>query len=139
MPSPLLSAYFNRLDKAIYSRFEKVSAAMSESMKNITENAIADAPIDTGDLKKSIKFEPINPLLFNLRADVPYAAYVEFGTGRYAKETLGTKTRFWKEVAYPFRGKTPGRMPAQPFFYPNVRREIPKLVKRIGKILSQNA
>lgn len=136
----------NDLDKAFIERIDKIEKEFRRSMSKMAQDAKRDAPIGVlgptpGRLADSISWDEPSKLSFELRADVPYAAYVEFGTGKYARAELGRRQggQYWRDIAAPFKGKKDGNMPSQPFFYPNVNKELPKLIERIKKILSKNA
>lgn len=45
-------------------------------------------------------------------------AYIEFGTGEYAAETLGPYPEDWKALAYDFYVNGKGKLPARPYMYP---------------------
>ena len=146
-----LNSVLNSIDKAYITRLDKIEKQFKKSMQKIANNAKADAPIGLlrsypdgpqgqhpGQLADSIDWKEIGKLSYQLEADVPYAAYVEFGTGPNFKNYPG-KDAYWQEIAKNYRVNGKGWTPAQPFFYPNVNKELPKLITRIGKILSQNA
>lgn len=136
----------NSLDKAFIERLDKIEKAFVKSMKDMEAEATSLAPVGrTGNLKNSIKWQEIGKLSYELRADVPYAAFVEFGTGKSkdGKDNVVVKKydEYWQKIANPFRGLDPdrGKTIAQPFFYPTVNKNIAKLKNRIKTILSKNA
>ena len=128
----------NSLDKAFVERLDKIEKAFIKSMQTMETEATAAAPVDTGRLKSSIKQVEVGKLSYQLRADAPYAAYVEFGTGQYFANYPG-KEAYWQEIASKFKKNGQGRTDAQPFFYPTVNKNIAKLKTRIKTILSKNA
>ncbi len=142
-----LNASFKQLDDAFIQRIDKIEKEFRKSMSKIAQNAKRDAPIGVlgptpGRLADSISWDELGKLSYELRADVPYAAYVEFGTGDYAAKELARREggQYWRDVAEPFWTRKPNDgVKATPFFYPNVNKEIPKLRERIAKILSKNA
>ena len=131
----------NSLDKAFVERLEKIEKAFVKSMETMEAEAIAAAPLgETGRLKASIKKVEVGKLSYQLRAEVPYAAFVEFGTGPYV--IVNNYDSYWKDIALPFKSPNPGdnkKIQAQPFFYPTVNKNIAKLKTRIKTILSKNA
>ena len=71
---------------------------------------------------------------------VDYAAYVEFGTGQFAKSYLGSMPNEIKSYAMTFFVNGQGRMPAQPFLIPayiKYRKQFFKDMKDIAKIISK--
>ena len=131
----------NSLDKAFVERLDKIEKAFVKSMQDMEAQATAAAPVgkvNGGRLKNSINYKEIGKLSYELRADAPYAAYVEFGTGQYFANYPG-KDAYWQEIASKFKKNGQGRTDAQPFFYPTVNKNIAKLKTRIKTILSKNA
>lgn len=130
----------NSLDKAFVERLDKIEKAFIKSMQTMEAEATAAAPVDTGRLKNSINWKEVGKLSYQLRADVPYAAYVEFGTGPNFGKYPG-KDAFWQDIAEPFKGANQdiGKSEPRAFFYTTVNKNIPKLKNRIKTILSKNA
>jgi HK97 gp10 family phage protein len=133
----------NSIEKSFIERLDKIEKAFVKSMQDMEKEATAAAPVgkvNGGALKNSINYREVGKLSYELRADVPYAAFVEFGTGK--KNVIVDKyDEFWQNIANPFRGVDPnrGKTIARPFFYPTVNKNIAKLKTKIVKILSDNA
>ena len=129
----------NSLDKAFVERLDKIEKAFVKSMQTMESEASAAAPVDTGKLKNSINWKEVAKLSYELRADAPYAAYVEFGTG--PNVVVDKYDEYWQKIAEPFKGLDPerGKTIARAFFYTTVNKNIPKLKNRIKTILSKNA
>jgi len=53
--------------------------------------------------------------------DDPIQAYIEFGTGMYAKELLSGYPDWVVEIAWQFKRPIDGFLPSQPYLYPNFR------------------
>lgn len=45
-------------------------------------------------------------------------AYIEFGTGEYASQTVGGYEQNWRDLAYTFYVNGKGKLPARPYMYP---------------------
>ena len=131
----------NSLDKAFVERLDKIEKAFIKSMKDMEVEAIAAATVDLGNLKASIKQVEVGKLSYQLRADVPYAAFVEFGTGPYV--IVESYDKYWQDIAIPFKSPNPSetnrKIRHNPFFYSTVNKNIAKLKTRIKTILSKNA
>jgi HK97 gp10 family phage protein len=128
----------NRIEKAFIERLDKIENAFVKSMQDMEKEATAAAPVDTGDLKSSIKWKEVGKLSYELRADTDYAAFVEFGTGK--QTVIKNYDQFWESIGEKFWTKRPNEgVRATPFFYPTVNKNIPKLKNKIAKILSKNA
>jgi HK97 gp10 family phage protein len=128
----------NSIEKAFIERLDKIENAFKDTMVKMEQEATAAAPVDTGDLKSSIKWKEVGKLSYELRADTDYAAFVEFGTGK--QTVIKNYDQFWQSIGEKFWTKRPNEgVRATPFFYPTVNKNIPKLKNKIKSILSKNA
>ena len=139
--------YKIRGDKALIKRLKNVSIKGNEQVKasvvrnteQIYEQALANAPIDTGDLKRSgIKSFADNMLTGNVAFGgslAPYAPYVEFGTGSNVSIPSGLE-----DFARQFYVNGEGRMKAQPFLFPayfKYRKQFQADIRKIFKGLTK--
>lgn len=69
---------------------EVVDAELNDAAEEIQFLAQELAPVRTGALKASIHVQRIDHLALQVRADAPYAAYVEYGTSRMAAQPFMT-------------------------------------------------
>ena len=121
--------------------------------------------IDRGQLIGSVKVEPVNDLTDSIGSDLPYAGFIEFGTG--VKTEIPTEMN---EVAARFRGKGGGSFKeglqmikewcrrkgidenaaypifvnlltngqtAKPFLYPAYKKQIPIYIKDLKEDLKR--
>lgn len=117
----------------------EVRSAVDRNAQGILAQAMANVPIDTGDLWKTGNKDTLtNPYIgkvFFGGEGAPYAPYVEFGTG----DGFSTDPSFVR-YASQFK-KGPGRnMAAQPYLTPAFivykkffLRDMRKIAKNIGK------
>ena len=130
----------NTIEKAFVERLDKIEKAFQSTMRTMESEALAAAPVEDGRLYSSINYKEVGKLSYELRADAPYAAYVEFGTGKYYKtEYPGRNDEYFSGIASKFKKTGEGTTPSSPFFYPTVNKNIPKLKNKIKSILSKNA
>ncbi len=108
----------------------------TKSLMAIERNAKRRAPVNKktgagGRLRSSIHRRQ-QGLDGDVRTNVHYAPYQEFGTGN-----LVSVPDELQEIASQFRGKGVRQvnLPAQPFLYPSLVEERPKYVKGIEKAL----
>jgi HK97 gp10 family phage protein len=128
----------NSIDKAFIERLDKIEKAFVKTMQDMEKEALAAAPVEDGRLYSSINYKEVGQLSYELRADAPYAAYVEFGTGEKTK--IKNYDQFWQSIGEKFWTRRENKgVRATPFFYPTVNKNIPKLKNKIAKILSKNA
>lgn len=83
----------------------EVSDVLNASAEDIERNAKAKAPKDRGasGLAGSISKTITNPLVKHITANAPYAAYVEFGTGKLAAQGVASLPPDYKTYAAQFR------------------------------------
>jgi len=111
------------LDKWGDDVLDKVKEIIVETASILRNEAIVRAPVDTGDLKKSIEMTvAADGLSAIVHVGVHYAIYIEYGTGIYAVNGNGRKTP-WTYYSHKLQQyvRTNG-MAAQPFWYPAVEK-----------------
>lgn len=78
-----VTADFSKLN-ALFSEMaltqEKADGVMEEFCETVTDSARLRAPVDTGKLKRSIRYVREREGQYTISADAPHAAYVEYGT-----------------------------------------------------------
>jgi len=119
-----------------------VDFAMASNTDAMASEAKNRAPVnkvkDGGRLRASITVDKIKNFSYELVAQTNYAAYLEFGTGKYAATYVGGLEKEWQILAKQFYVNGQGRIPAQPYFYPSVKRITPILFKDVENILDRN-
>jgi HK97 gp10 family phage protein len=70
-------------------------------------DAKKNAPVDEGELRSAIGFNSI-PSGFEITVNADYAAYVEFGTKRFAAQYVNSLPPDWQTFAAQFKGKGGG-------------------------------
>ena len=99
----------------------------------------SDARHDTGNLRNQTGFERQNENTVVIFSRAPYAPYVEFGTGRKVDLSHLTKLGFPASYAAQFKGKgiKEVNLPARPFFFTNLRKELGNLTDRLETKIKQ--
>jgi HK97 gp10 family phage protein len=94
---------FKGLEKELHDGLEGI---LFKNAQALVLQAKQRAPTDLGQLKNSIS-APVNTadLEFTVSVNAFYAAYVEFGTGRYASAYVASLPQDWASYAAQFRGK----------------------------------
>ena len=115
--------------------YTNIDNAMQESARNVQRQAIMDAPSDMSTLRRSIQVKPIKEETwsgYEIFSLLPYAPYVEFGTG--TRVTIPTG---YEEYAMQFKGqKEIVGMNAQPYLIPNFEMEKANLMANLKKIVT---
>lgn len=112
----MITLKLNGVEAAISSfKSEGVKAEqiILKELKAFGDDIVTDAkrlaPVDEGHLRNSIADElKGNTLTVSVNAD--YAAYIEFGTKRFAAKYVATLPSDWKAYAARFKGKGGGNM-----------------------------
>ena len=94
---------------------------ISETAMLLNTEASSRAPVDEGNLKKSIQSE-IGGLEATVMVGASYGIFVEYGTGAYAKGPGGSRA---KKIPWTYKGAdgkwyTTYGMRAQPFWFPSI-------------------
>jgi len=89
---------------------QKVDDVLTANATAIAEKAQHTASTfkDNGGLQNSISADNSKPLEKHIVANAFYAAFVEFGTGKFAAQRVGTLPADWQTFAKQFHGKKGG-------------------------------
>lgn len=130
-----MTAALSQLQNLPQQASERIQAAIDKTANNIVQEASAQAP---GSLSNGISATPGN-LSSLIDGGSELAAYIEWGTGDFAKAYVATLPVDQQEEALRFfvTGKGHGR--PQPFFFPSIMRNTPELLEAIEKELQKLA
>lgn len=113
---------------------DKLGAAMALACADIQSAARAKAPVDTGNLRRSIDFEVSQDgsegSVFSM---AEYAPYVEVGTGIHSAKGNGRKTPWRYEGSHGWT--TTSGAKAQPFLEPAAKECMGKVSKRFEGLI----
>lgn len=123
---------------------QKKADMLGATIKALTKSGavvVADAktlsPVDTGELKNSITSQLVyDKLQMQVSTNLPYAFYVEFGTGRFAENGMGRNTPWVYYNAVIGTYILTSGMKAQPFMRPaleNNKSEIKSIFVQEGR------
>lgn len=133
----------NSLKKKIQQLGQLAAQELSNELAYTAAFAVqgmkVDVKKDTGNLMQSIFFERVGTNRVSIFAKAPYAPYVEFGTGRKVDLSHLKALGFNDSYAAQFKGKGVKDviLPARPFFFTNVKKELNKLEIRLDNKLKQ--
>lgn len=107
--------------------------ALSSNASEIAVNARIKAPKDTGKLQQSISFNKKEKLTYTISASVPYAPYMEYGTGG-----LVDVPEELKDNAIQFKGSGIKKinLRPRPFLYPSFVKGRVKVIKDLTDSLN---
>lgn len=118
--SEFRAADFTRLEEKLVPR---IKAAVDAGAGAVKAEALSIVPVDTGALRDSIKHTvdwEAHKVNGYIEAGMPYAAYVEFGTGQRGAASPGAGPYAYSET-------WPG-MPAQPYLRPSLDTARPEIL-----------
>lgn len=137
------------IDKAVKAIVDK-NSEYRQSLKNALDiaslniesdakiNARNNMPNTRGSIMRGIQRRS-GPT--DLTADVVstsrISAYIEFGTGAFARAYLTGKPEWMRRYAWQFKRPRDGYSPARPFLFPAWEKERPRLIERIKRALSK--
>lgn len=125
--------------KGLKSYAELMQKDADTQLKDVT-NAIATSA------KGRAKSESVASTISAVKTDEGYAvttqgeisAYLEFGTGNFAKALLSTYPKDWTDMARRFFISGAGRMPAQPYLYPSYQEKRNELIKNLKEAIERH-
>jgi hypothetical protein len=117
-----------KINKFAERKIVKLDKIMDQSLKTMASQANANAP---GDIKGTVRTQRIDVLAYDIGSEVPYAAYVEFGTGDAARGYVPSLPPEWQEVARRKIINGLGRTGVQKFLYPAVEDGLPEMIKKM--------
>jgi hypothetical protein len=133
----------NSLKKKIQQLGQLAAQELSNELAYTAAFAVqgmkVDVKKDTGNLMQSIFFERVGKNRVSIFAKAPYAPYVEFGTGRKVDLSHLKALGFNDSYAAQFKGKGVKDvvLPARPFFFTNIKKELNKLEVRLDNKIKQ--
>ena len=96
-----------------------VSSVLSEYIRKIYNEAMSNLSDGSGMVRSSFNVEiSNNGYRVSVFSDNELAAYLEFGTGRYAEQYLSGKPQEMRDEAIKFYVNGEGTLPARPYLFP---------------------
>jgi hypothetical protein len=116
---------------------QKVDGAIAATVADINAEQMRAAPADRGGgggLRAGIDKQRLAPMSYIMFSQMPYSAYVEWGTGGLVDVPAGLE-----DYAIQFKGKgiKQVNLPARPFFFTPFLREKEALKKRIESLINK--
>lgn len=149
-----LESLLNKLNKLGGNVEETLYNSIAKQTKFIQGEAKELCPVDTGDLRNSIKANTIknkNEIVGTVSTNSDHAAFVEFGTGKVGERTntntkvnVSYKQDKWLANIPDVGPRWIEGQPAQPYLYPalknnedkileNIKDDIKKAIKEVAK------
>ena len=123
-----------KISKLANEKSKEIDMELGAYVEDLATMARQKAP---GKLSQRIAAVKVRPFSYELQANTNYAAYVEFGTGKYFLEYKGVLTKFWNKLAYGFYVNGKGTTRPQPFFFPTVMTLRPIFLEKLKNLLKK--
>lgn len=103
-----LDAALANIDKANRTQIKGIEDALTNFGVNTVREAKQRVPFDEGRLAGAISYQRKKGLFVEVVAQTDYAAYVEFGTRKFAAKHVAALPQDWQTFAATYKGKTDG-------------------------------
>lgn len=111
-----LQGILTKAEKDVDSIIKEV---LLNSANSILQDALSRLPADSGAIRSSFAIEVTDSgYKVTIFSNEEVAAYIEFGTGDFAKAYLAGKPKEIVDEAIKFYVNGKGKMPAQPYLFP---------------------
>lgn len=138
MPAGFISMHIEGMDKLLNS-LDQLSGEKMDNIEDIVEAGVRDmateaklrVPKNLGGLANSISVAHPGRFTFELIVQKFYAPYVNFGTGLYASQFLGSVEKEWSDYARQFFVNGKGRVKGNGFFTYAVDNHKTKIIEQI--------
>lgn len=114
-----------------------LSKALNNGAIVVENDAKRKCPVDTGTLRRSITHELENEKTVKVFTPMEYGIYIEMGTGLFAVNGDGRKTRWSYQDDEGNWHSTIGQ-PPQPFMMPALNENRDKVVKVMENVLKED-
>lgn len=134
---PGLQRLIARIEQHDQNLASKVDDIFKQGATNIATSAKANVPPGVGmeEIADSITVDNSTPHSYVIGTDRLLAAYVEFGTGMFVFDSSFPFTDEQKIYARQFYINGLGRTHSNPFLFPAMTDEAPKILARVRKLL----
>lgn len=112
----------NDLEARLRSGIEKACILVEEAAKE-------KCPVDNGNLRRSITHKVTDSFECEVFSDLPYAPYVEYGTGLFAEDGKGRTDVPWRYQSDDGEWHTTLGQQPQPFLRPAVSENRDKIME----------
>lgn len=116
---------------------QEIDMEMGDQVEQMALRAKKSLPSQFNELRSAIYVKKHGFLKYSINGGKNYAAYVEFGTGRYAANYVNTIEPEWQEIAHHYIVNKRGRLPAHPYLYPAIKYGLKLMTKRIQNIIDK--
>lgn len=129
-----LTTKFVRIENAVQDEIQRTGQAIQRDANQLASAVgFFDTYGNWVELNGKVKGEGLNNGDgYRIWVDAgKMGAYIEFGTGEFAKSTLAAYNEEWRALAYNFFVNGEGKLPARPYMYPSWVKNTTGLLDRL--------
>ena len=127
-----VKANFNKIS-------DEIDMEMGDGILKIVTQAKTLVPANFSRLRTSLYVNKLGKFNYEFGSNVNYAAYVEFGTGKYAATYVPTLEPEFQRFALTYKTSNPGNLISSPYLYPSIIIGQQNILKNINQILKKYA
>jgi hypothetical protein len=118
---------------------DEIDMEMGDGIERIVTQAKTLVPANFSRLRSSLYTTKLGKFNYEFGSNVNYAAYVEFGTGKYAATYVPSLEPEWQRFALTYKTPNPGRLESNPYLYPSIIIGEKNILKNINQIVKKYA
>ena len=127
-----VKANFNKIS-------DEIDMEMGDGILKIVTQAKTLVPANFSRLRTSLYVNKLGKFNYEFGSNVNYAAYVEFGTGKYAATYVPTIEAEFQRFALTYKTSNPGNLISSPYLYPSIIIGQQNILKKINQIVKKYA
>lgn len=127
-----VKANFNKIS-------DEIDMEMGDGILKIVTQAKTLVPANFSRLRTSLYVNKLGKFNYEFGSNVNYAAYVEFGTGKYAATYVPTIEPEFQRFALTYKTSNPGNLISSPYLYPSIIIGQQNILKNINQIVKKYA
>jgi hypothetical protein len=130
---------FNKVKSNFNKIADEIDMEMGDGIERIVTQAKTLVPANFSRLRTSLYVTKLGKFNYEFGSNVNYAAYVEFGTGRYAATYVPSLEPEWQRFALTYKTPNPGNLDKSPYLYPSIIIGQQNILKNINQIVKKYA
>lgn len=130
---------FDNVKKNFNKISDEIDMELADGVQKIVSQAKINVPANYSRLATSLYFEKVKKYTYEFGSNLDYAAYVEFGTGKFAAEYVPSLDPEWQKFAKTFQTSRPGKLPSSPYLYPATTSGFKNILINLEKIVKKYA
>lgn len=128
---------FDKITTNFNKASDEIDMEMAAGVEKILRQAKSLLSVDNGRLRSSLENIKIAKYHYRYGSSVNYAAYVEFGTGKYAAEYVPSIDPEWQKLALSYKTSNPGTLQKNPYLYPATQTGQKEILANIKKVIKK--